>query len=193
MPKTTITVALICHDDAAMYLRKIEEIKAWSRQPDELLIYASKGSAIKSFRPWVVQQVPDMDDKGYDKRHRAYMEASKDWVYCVNYDDIHDFHVLEKMEAALFDDTTVVYHKMGGKYAATGIDGTIFVPFKSGAENFMVRRSLALQVGGYKSFIGNYCAGNTSQPPDLKFINAICAIVPADSIEYVPETLVVVI
>lgn len=190
MPKTTITVALICHDNVSMYHRKLEEIKAWTRQPDELLIYASEGSNLKSFDPQIVRYVPDTDDKGYAKRHRAYMEASRDWVYCVNYDDIHDFHVLEKLEAALHFDTTVVHHLATGKY---GSGGAHFVPFNSGAENFMVRRSVAQQVGGYAPFIGEYNAGNTGDPPDQKFIKAVCSIVPRDSIELVPETLIVML
>ncbi len=192
MPKTTITVALICHDDWDMYVRKLAEIKAWSRQPDELLIYASE--PWPASKPWLpVRQRPDKDDKGYDKRHHAYMEAAKDWVYCVNYDDIHDFHVLELLEAATRPDSTVVYHKMEGKYAANDIDGTSFVPYKSGAENFMVRTSIARQVGGYAPYIGDYKSDNTGSPPDLKFIHSLKNLVELDTIEYVPETLVVVL
>ena len=185
---TTITVALICHDDKDLYDRKMSEIAAWSRQPDELLIYASVAG-------WdsAVHIRPNLDDKGYDKRHYAYMAATQAFVYLVNYDNIHDFHVLEKLEEAVLPDSKVVYHHAAGKYAALTGSGSIFKPFNSGCDNFMVSTALARQLGGYAPFIGNYCAGNMSNPPDGKFIAAINKEIWSSSIEYIPETLVVIL
>ena len=189
-PTTTITVVLVCHNDVEMFKRKVEEILCWTRQPDELRIYSSFPFPKHRGIGTIVD--PDCDDKGYRKTRRGMLTATKDWVVRVNYDDLHSWDFLKELEAATRPDSTVVHCEMAGKYAIGGIDGKKFVPYSSGAENFMVRTSIAKQLDPFADTKG-YGAGNTSHPPDADFINAIRAEVHLDTIEYVPKVLVVVL
>lgn len=171
----TVTVALICHDSHLMIRRKFHELRAWTRQPDEvLLLYTQEAFPDGVSRvpgEWRQLPAPDASDRGYQKRALALREATGDFILFVNYDDVHDLHCLERLVESVRPDTKVVHCRVGGKYGH-GV-GDEFRPHNSGAENHIVRVDFARSIGGYEAAIA--ANPRTSDKPWIEMINAATA------------------
>lgn len=195
----TVTVALICHDDRMQLRRKIYEISCWTRQPNELIVLGSVDgleTIINHVRedsrpkmPVTYVQCPDKRDKGYDKRAHALRIAKSDFIWFVNYDDVHDFHGLEKLTAEIQEDTKIVYCRIGGKYGHRY--GDKLVPYNSGAENHIIRISYALERGGYEPCIAAH--KKDDRPADLYWLDAMRTGCQPSEIRFVDEMLIVLL
>ena len=101
----------------------------------------------------------------------------------MNYDDSHDFHILEKLEPRSED--VVVHCCTTGKYGKKL--GSEFRRYSSGAENFLVRVDYARGKGGYWSAIAQ--TDRNDPQADKWLIDALAA--GTNKVRFVDETLVV--
>lgn len=149
--KRTITVAIISHKlDYEKFLE--EQVMTQERLPDEILIMCTQGEGKELYtsHPNVtIEEVPNMNDYGHEKRAFAMHLANSDYITFWNADDEYDKEFIKILmnEVEKDDFKGVIYtdftsHLFGGRRVNSE---PTHARITSG--NFIVHTNTALNVG----------------------------------------------